>query len=152
MFYCALGGLRESNGNSADKTGFIINLVQDTLSLNVPVQLVCLFMGMFMKNTCEPDPQTRTKTLPGSYTYLQGGTSLIPFFYHPQNVIHISTVWRVSFLFAKVSLDEQRTSFILLHLNLSIFPLTLVFLCLAWEIPVVRKITVRIFIVVAFSV
>lgn len=55
MFNCALGGLRESNGNPADKTGFIINLAQDTLSLYVPVQLVCLFMGMFMKNTCEPD-------------------------------------------------------------------------------------------------
>lgn len=51
MFYCVLGVLRETNGNSADKTGFIIDLVHDALSLYVHGWLICLFMGVFMKNT-----------------------------------------------------------------------------------------------------
>lgn len=88
MFYCVLGDLNETNGNSADKTGFIIDLVHDALSLYVHGWLIyeCVYE--------EHVPKQELKHLQYLISTYKGYVSYLTFLFshHPECVIHTYTV------------------------------------------------------------
>ena len=117
MFFLG-GALKENNGNSGNKTGFTI-----ILSLHVHEWLI---YG-FIKNTWETAPPKQELKHCQYLIPTYRRDLLYPIFLQPPKcVTNIYQLDKCLFSFIKVSFDEQRTSLILLKLNLPIFPLLLV--------------------------